>query len=160
MAECLQILEVCKTASERQDYSFNLTREFSRLYELGRPYPANDRVRPNARPGIGLQFVSSGGVANEKKEPTWAATGPIADGSIVWTPEVMSFAGLKHRIDTVVWPSDPMLSDQFQIDEVALQECGIWVSGGVAGTTNTFRAQITTTIGAIFEVRLVVTIEP
>lgn len=159
MTECLQILEVCKTVGERQDYAFNLTREFARRWQPDHPYPANDRIRPNDRPGTGLQYVSSGGVSNGKKEPPWPLTGTVADGPITWTPEEISFAGLRHRIDSVVWPVDSMLSDAVEIDEAALQEIRIHVAGGTPGVTYTFPALITTTTGEIFEVRLQIEIE-
>jgi hypothetical protein len=165
MAECIQTLEVCQTAREKQDYAFNLTPDFAIVWQADRPAPAVVRaIAESGKPGTGLEYASSGGQTNGKKEPSWPtelAAEPIADGSAMWTAQALSFASLKHRIASVAWDvvAGITLSDQVETDLPGLQEVRITVSGGTAGTTYTCPGLITTVGGKKFEVRLLVTID-
>jgi hypothetical protein len=160
VAKCIATLKVCQGAAEKQDYAFNLTREFARLWEADKPYSAGQAVRPNEIPGTGFEYESAGGVSNGAAEPAWPSTGAVQDGSIFWTTQAISNDGLKHRIVTVDWTApDPVVaSDQVEVDEPGLQEVRIWLSGGVAGETYDIEGEVTTDQDAIFVVRIELTI--
>jgi hypothetical protein len=159
--KCLQVLKVCKTAGERQDYAFDLTAEFSKLWEADHPYAAAAVVRPSV--GTGLEYVSSGGQSNGEIEPEWPtpAGETVEDGSITWTAQALSALGLKHHIVDCTWtaPDGITASDQVETDDPGLQEIRIWVSGGTVGESYVITALVETNLGALFECRLIVSIE-
>jgi hypothetical protein len=155
LAKCIATLKACQGSGERQNYAFNLTREFSRLWEPDVPYSIGIKVRPNI--GTGFEYTSSGGVSNGIAEPAWPATGTVEDGSITWTAGDVSNDGLRHRIDTVQWsaPSDIEIGSQLDTDEPGLQEALIWVGpGGMSGVTYDIDGEITTDTGAVYQVRI------
>lgn len=165
MAECVQTLEVCKAASERQWYAFNLTDEFSIRWQPSYPYEAAQAVRPTTRKSTGLEYVSSGGVSNGVREPEWPTVvgETVTDGSITWTARAISFSTLGERlasVDPAEWITDGdlILSDQVEQDLPALQEVRIWASGGTVGEVYDCSVVVETASGALFECRLKVTI--
>jgi hypothetical protein len=161
VSKCIATLKACQGAGERQDYAFNLTREFANLWEADAPYASSDKVRPNSLPGTGFEYSSSGGVSNGAAEPAWPATGTVVDGSITWTTGAITNDSLRHRIVSVEWSSDSDVptSDQVETDDPALQEVRIWVGpGGTVGETYLIEGEITTDQDAIYTVRIELTI--
>lgn len=165
MVECVQTLEVCKAASERQWYAFNLTDEFAHRWQAARPYASGQAVRPARRPATGFEYVSSGGVSHGKTEPEWpqAVGETVEDGSIIWTAQAISYDSLRERlaaVDPAEWTTDGdlILSDQVEQDLPALQEVRIWASGGTLGEVYDCVVVIETVSGSLFECRLRVTI--
>jgi len=165
VAECVQTLEVCKAASERQWYAFDLTDEFARRWEPNHPYDVGQIVRPWRRPGTGLEYVSSGGVSHGKTEPDWPGVvgETVVDGSITWTAQAITYDSLSERLasaDPVEWITDRdlVLADEVEQDLPALQEVRVWASGGTLGETYNCVAVIETQAGSIYECRLKVTI--
>ncbi len=163
MAKCIAELKVCQGDDERLGYAFNITREFSNLWQPDYPYATTLRVRPfgDETAGTGFEYSSSGG-QTAGTEPAWPTTlgDTVTDGSITWTTVAMSYNGLEDRIDTVTWfpAAGITLDGQVDIDQPGLQQVLIYASGGVSGKTYTNYALIETQAGEVYEVRLILTI--
>jgi hypothetical protein len=164
MAKCILLLKVCQGASERQDYAFNWTHEFSKRWEPVFPYATAAHIRPSSlERSTGLEYVSSGGVSGPE-EPAWPTVegGTVVDGSITWTAAAISNSSLRHRISgTSVWTADAgiTLEDEVTTDAPGLQESRIWVEGGTSGQVSTNLCVVTTDQGAKYQGELRVTIE-
>ena len=162
MASCVITLKACQAPDEFHDYGFNLVDQFSNGWIANYPFDAGAIIRPGT---TGLEYVSDGGVSNGEIEPEWPieAAGTVDDGTITWTAQEVTSAGLNERIDSVVWSAiSPMVaSNQSEIDEDAIQEARIWVTGGVAGSKYRVTGLLTTTSSppTIYELRLEMSIK-
>jgi len=160
MANCVITLKACQSPDELYDYAFNLTDQFSNAWQTNYPFALGAILRPGI---YGVEYISSGGVSNGEVEPEWPddAGETIEDGSVTWTAQAVSAAGLNEQIDTVDWsaPADLTISDPTEIRQVALQEARIWVTGGVVGSKYRVTGLLTTTIGTVYELRVELTIK-
>lgn len=158
MTECIATLKACQGSEARLDYALDLTERFSIPRLPNFPFAAGARVRP-VEGGTGWQYQSSGGVTNgDDFEPQWPTEdgGTIADGSLIWTAEDITFDSLRYRIDSVTWtaPDGITLSDESIIDQPAMQEVRVTVEGGTAGQKYRIVGVVTTTTGLEYEVRI------
>lgn len=158
MTECIATLRVCQGAEARLDYAIDLTERFAIPRQPNFPYASGAHVRP-VEGGTGWQYQSSGGVTNgDDFEPQWPTEDgvAVADGSLIWTAEDITYDSLRYRIDEVEWtaPAAITLSDETVIDQPAMQEVRITLAGGTAGEKYRIVGLVTTTTGLIFEVRI------
>lgn len=67
----------------------------------GRLYSLNYVLRPTHATGYEYKCTTAG--YSGDSEPAWPATGTIADGSIVWTPQAISASSLSASIISAPW---------------------------------------------------------
>jgi len=161
--ECIQTLTVCKAASERQDYDFNITDEFTEHWRPKEYFDTFDVVRPTVGRHTGFEYTTTGPGVSGLSEPKWPKVigEEVIDGSLTWVTQAISNDSLRHRIGSVVWSSAAglTLADQIEEDLPGRQLLKIWATGGTVGETYDRKAVITTQTLAIYEVRLRVSIE-
>lgn len=156
MSECVATLKECQGAEEVHDYAFDLTDQFSRKWAPNAEQPLGAIVRPGT---TGREYISGGGVTNGELEPDWPLDNgdTVEDGSVVWTGQSVSYAGLLHRVGSADWtaPAGITISDPVETDRPALQEVRVSVTGGVVGRTYRIVGLVTTLAAdEVFEVRL------
>lgn len=167
---CNIVFERCKTPGAVRIWGFVWTFEFTRRWQPNMGYPSGVAVRPNTRAQTGLEYVSSGGVSRgisarqpiEKAEPQWPMSGGTApDGSILWTPQPISYDSLEERIQSEVWtpPSGINVDGLDHLDEPGRQISAARVSGGAKGQVYDILLRVTTTVGQVREAILRVTID-
>lgn len=168
---CRIVSERCKTPGATRIWGFVWTLEFSRRWQPNTGYGAGVAVRPNTRAQTGFEFVSSGGVSKgisarqpiEKAEPIWTADGTtqVRDGSIVWTPQPISFESLEERIVSEEWepPAGIIVEPLAFIDQPAMQVSSARVSGGTRGQVYEIVVRVTTTAQQVHEGFLRVSID-
>lgn len=114
---------------------FDFAGECFRYREPGRVYVADTVVRPATPNGYEYKCTTGGQTNGSAREPNWTRTGTVTDGSVVWTPQALSTAGLLRTISSKTVTTDTGLTAASSaiVDESGRQGITVKLSAAAAG---------------------------